>query len=131
MDDLLYLAHRVPYPPNKGEKIRAYHALLHLARRFRVHLGCFADDPSDERHLPALKELCASVCIVPLNRWIGLARGASALAMNGSLSEGYFRDARMSHWVVDTMRGARPKNIFVFSSAMAPYAMAYGQTHRV
>ena len=55
MRHLLFLAHRVPYPPDKGEKIRAYHALIHLAQRFKVHLGCFADDPDDLNHLPHLQ----------------------------------------------------------------------------
>ena len=32
MEDLLYLAHRIPYPPNKGDKIRSWHILKHLAQ---------------------------------------------------------------------------------------------------
>lgn len=40
MPDLLFLCHRVPYPPNKGEKIRAWHILTPLARTHRVRLGC-------------------------------------------------------------------------------------------
>ena len=45
MRDALLLTHRIPYPPNKGDKIRSYHLLRHLARDWRVHLGCFVDDP--------------------------------------------------------------------------------------
>ena len=36
MRDLLFLPHRIPYPPNKGDKIRAYHVLRYLQRHFRV-----------------------------------------------------------------------------------------------
>ena len=39
MSELLFIAHRVPYPPNKGDKIRSYHALRHLAARHRVLLS--------------------------------------------------------------------------------------------
>jgi sugar transferase (PEP-CTERM/EpsH1 system associated) len=131
MADLLYLAHRMPFPPDKGEKIRAYHALICLARSFKIHLGCFADDPEDEKHLPVLQDLCASVRVIPLRRRSGLARGAYALALGSSLSEHYFRDARLSQWVEETVRRARPQSIFVYSSAMAPYAMPYASTHRV
>ena len=48
MANLLYLVHRLPYPPNKGDKVRSYHLLRHLAERHKVHLGTFIDDPDDE-----------------------------------------------------------------------------------
>lgn len=44
MRDLLFLCQRIPYPPNKGEKIRAFRILDHLSRDYRIHLGCFIDD---------------------------------------------------------------------------------------
>ena len=45
MPRLLFLAHRIPYPPTKGDKIRAWHMLDHLAARHKVDLGCLVDDP--------------------------------------------------------------------------------------
>ena len=33
MQELLFLAHRIPYPPNKGDKIRSYHLLRYLSSR--------------------------------------------------------------------------------------------------
>jgi sugar transferase (PEP-CTERM/EpsH1 system associated) len=131
MGDLLFLAHRVPYPPDKGDKIRAYHVLRHLAQTFRIHLGCFADDPKDEQYRAQLADLCATVFVAPLSRKTALARGLGALALGGSLSEFYFHDARMTRFVADTMARVRPENIFLFCSAMAPYAMPYARTHRV
>ena len=47
MKDLLFIAHRIPYPPDKGEKIRAWNILRHLAERYRVHLATFIDSPED------------------------------------------------------------------------------------
>ena len=55
MAKILFLAHRVPFPPNKGDKIRAYHILEHLAARHQVWLGACADDPADMQHLQAAK----------------------------------------------------------------------------
>jgi len=37
----------------------------------------------------------------------------------------------MRRWVKDTMQRARPRNIFVFCSAMAPYAMPYARENRI
>jgi sugar transferase (PEP-CTERM/EpsH1 system associated) len=130
MQDLLFLAHRLPYPPDKGDKIRAYHVLRHLARKFRVHLGCFADEPGDLQYASRLGDYCTSVFVVPLNRRKALARGLTALAAGRSLSEAYFRDVRMSRWVAETMATVSPANVFVFCSAMAPYALPYASTNR-
>ena len=44
---LLFLCHRIPYPPNKGDKIRSFHLLRALAGRYQVHLGCFVDEPAE------------------------------------------------------------------------------------
>ena len=131
MRDLLYLSHRVPFPPDKGDKIRSYHALTYLAQRFKIHLGCFVDDTDDEEHLPALRALCETLHAVPLKRRGGLVRGLCGFATGASFSENYFRDARMSSWVAGTMHRVRPKTIFVYSSAMAPYAMPYRSAHCV
>src|SRR3546814_15527540 len=56
MDKILFLAHRIPYPPDRGDKIRSWHMLKHLGGLARVHLACFADDEGDAAHLPALRE---------------------------------------------------------------------------
>jgi hypothetical protein len=50
MNELLYLTHRIPYPPNKGDKIRSFNILKYLSQHFRVHLGSFVDDPDDWRY---------------------------------------------------------------------------------
>ena len=50
MKEILFLIHRLPYPPNKGDKIRSYHILKYLSRTFRVHLGTFVDDAYDWRY---------------------------------------------------------------------------------
>ena len=66
MEDLLFLAHRIPYPPNKGDKIRSYHILKHLARSYHVHLGAFVDDPDDWHYRDKIEAICASTCLLPL-----------------------------------------------------------------
>jgi sugar transferase (PEP-CTERM/EpsH1 system associated) len=56
MRDILFLAHRIPYPPDRGDKIRSWNILKCLGRSARVHLATFADDEADAAHLPALRE---------------------------------------------------------------------------
>ena len=56
--DLRFISHRIPYPPDKGEKIRGLNLLKHLARTYRIHLGCLMDSPEDPAHLVTLREWC-------------------------------------------------------------------------
>ncbi|CUI06522.1 TIGR03087 family PEP-CTERM/XrtA system glycosyltransferase [Massilia antarctica] len=131
MDDLLLLIHRIPYPPNKGDKIRSYHLLKHLARYYRVHLGTFVDDPDDWQHLPRVQALCASSHFARLDPTRARVRSLGALLANRSLSLDYYRDKGLREWVGATMAANKVERILVFSSPMAQYAEAYRQARRV
>jgi polysaccharide biosynthesis protein PslH len=123
MHDLLFLAQRIPYPPNKGDKIRSYHLLRGLARTYRLHLGCFVDDPADWPHVERLAPLVASHCVLPLDRRRAQLRGLSGLLSGQPLSLPYYRDRRMARWVDGVMERTRPRAAFLFSSQMAQYVV--------
>ncbi|MYN10685.1 TIGR03087 family PEP-CTERM/XrtA system glycosyltransferase [Pseudoduganella aquatica] len=131
MDNLLLLVHRIPYPPNKGDKIRSYHLLKHLAEHYRVHLATFVDDQDDWQHVPRLQAMTASAHFAPLNPKKARVRSLGALLGNRSLSLDYYRDAGLRRWVDETVRREGITRIVVFSSAMAQYAEAYPDATRV
>ena len=76
---ILYLTHRIPYPPDKGDKIRSYHLLAHLARRGAVDLITHVDDPRDLRHEQILRDCCRRVEIQPINRGLGYLKALGSL----------------------------------------------------
>lgn len=129
--DVLLLVHRIPYPPNKGDKIRSYHILKHLAQHHRVHLATFIDDADDWQHVPLVQQLCASSHFAKLNPKLARVRSLGALLGNRSLSLDYYSDATLRAWVANAMREHGIGRILVFSSAMAQYAEDYPQAHRV
>jgi hypothetical protein len=55
--DILFLCHRIPYPPNKGDKIRSHALLKHHAQNHRVHVACFVDDPADMEYAQDVRRL--------------------------------------------------------------------------
>ena len=61
---ILYLAHRLPYPPNRGDRIRSYHTIKYLAQHALVDLACFSDEPVDDVALSKLLELCDRLTVV-------------------------------------------------------------------
>ena len=131
MEDLLLLIHRIPYPPNKGDKIRSYNLLKHLARDYRVHLATFVDDADDWQYVPKVEAMCASSHFARLNPLKARVRSLGALVKNRSLSLDYYQDAGMARWVEQAMAAHKVKRVMVFSSPMAQYADGYRDARRV
>jgi len=130
MRDLLFLAHRIPYPPTKGDKLRAWHFLRHFAKSRRVHLGCFIDDDRDWAHVPVLKDLAADTCFVPLRRSRALARSLPALLSERPMTLPYYYDAGLAQWT-DRLQRDQSMTVFVYSSSMAQYAMGQPRSTRI
>jgi sugar transferase (PEP-CTERM/EpsH1 system associated) len=131
VEDLLLLIHRIPYPPNKGDKIRSYNLLKHLARHYRVHLATFVDDADDWQHVPHVEALCASSHFAAMKPLQARVKSLTALLKNRSLSLEYYRDAGLARWVQGTMAAQKIERVLVFSSAMAQYADPYRDARRV
>src|SRR5687768_16534983 len=99
MRELLYLVHRIPYPPNKGDKIRSYHLLEHLAQHHRVHLGTFIDDEGDRKYIEKVKSLCGETCFVNLYPGMARVRSLSGLFSGKPLTLPYYWNSRLQAWV--------------------------------
>lgn len=100
--EILFLAHRIPYPPNRGDKMRSWHLLRHLGRHAKVHLGAFADDEEDAAYLGALRE-----------------------AMGGSLGEAYIEPRHRSKlWPLRALLRNQPAALAAFhgSGGMTDFA---------
>ena len=125
MSEILFLSHRVPYPPTKGDKIRSWHLLSGLARRCTVHLGSFVDDPADWSDLDALRAVCGELCLRPIARRAALARGLTGLLHGAPVTTGYYRDRALGDWVRALAARRRLDAVFVYSSSMAQYAESH------
>jgi sugar transferase (PEP-CTERM/EpsH1 system associated) len=122
MRDILFLAHRVPYPPDRGDKIRGFHILRHLAQHARVHLVAFADDPRDLA-ADAPDWLTGEHAVV----WRGKPRwraAIEALATGRPVSLTAFDDADVRGAVDDLLARHPIDTIYVFSGQMAQYLPA-------
>lgn len=122
MANVLFLVHRLPYPPNKGDKVRSFHMLKHLAARHKVFLGTFVDDPDDEQHLPVVRSMCEDMRAVTLHPATAKVRSLAGLMTGEPLSLAYYRDTSLRSWVDGVRAQHRIAATVVFSSAMAQYA---------
>ena len=131
MEELLFLAHRIPFPPNKGDKIRSFNALKFLAKHYRVHLGAFVDDPVDWQRAHELKAYCAQTQLVALNKRTARLRSLSGFITGRALTLPYYRDRRMARWVDSVLRSRPIKAVFVYSAAMVQYVEHAGHVRRL
>ncbi|MBF0143926.1 MAG: TIGR03087 family PEP-CTERM/XrtA system glycosyltransferase [Magnetococcales bacterium] len=131
MEPLLFLAHRIPYPPNKGDKIRSFHLLRHLVDHFRVHLGTYIDDADDWRHVEALCDLCrgGSTRFVQLHPLVGRLRGLPALGRGEALTVPYYRDRALGRWIGATLEREPIRKVVIFSSAPAQFLIGPEHAH--
>ncbi len=129
--NILYLAHRIPYPPDKGDKLRSYREVEHLARRHRVWCACFVDDPADEAHVHPLRAFCQDVAAIPLSRARAKIRGLAGLLCGRTLTESFYSHSRMRATLKRWSRAVDFDAVVAFSSSMAPYALAVPAKRRV
>ncbi len=121
MHDLLFLVHRIPFPPNKGDKVRSFHLLRHLAQHYRVWLGTFVDDPDDWQHIDEVRRFCADVYCAPLDPRRAKPWSLRGLATGEPLTLPYYRHAGLQAWVDQVVTAQGIERALVFSSAMAQY----------
>jgi sugar transferase (PEP-CTERM/EpsH1 system associated) len=123
---VLLVTHRVPYPPDKGDRIRTYHLLRHLSRRARVFLACLDDEEASPETTRTLEGLCADVAVVPAGgpaRWL---RALASLALGRTASEGLFSSPGLRR-VVDEWASKVPfRSALASASSVAPYLMRPG-----
>jgi polysaccharide biosynthesis protein PslH len=121
MGEILFLAHRVPFPPDRGDRIRSHHLLKALAKLAPVHVGCFAEgDRAGEGELAAI---AASHCVVPRGKPLPLA-GIEAVMAGKPVSLTAFHSRKLERWVRDTIAARKITAIVVFSGQMGQYVPA-------
>jgi sugar transferase (PEP-CTERM/EpsH1 system associated) len=121
MQELLYLAHRIPYPPNKGDKVRSFHEIEHLAKSYRIHLGTFVDDDDDWQHTDTLRKICGETCFVRLNPRLARFKSAVGLLTNQALTLPYYRHGDLARWIERLLADHPIRHAVSYSSAMAQY----------
>ncbi|MXO95607.1 TIGR03087 family PEP-CTERM/XrtA system glycosyltransferase [Erythrobacter aquimaris] len=120
MGDILFLAHRMPFPPNRGDKIRSHHLIKALARLGPVHVGTFAETQEDRDHCAELSTIAASSHVADRNKPLVLA-GIQAVLSGKSVSLAAFHDCGLQYWVEQTLAANAIDTIVIFSGQMGQY----------
>lgn len=118
--EVLFLAHRMPFPPDRGDKIRSSHVLRQLAALGPVHVATFAESDADLAQEPTVAALSASHCLVRRTKPLPLA-GAEALLRGQPVSVTAFHSPHLEAYVAKVLAERPISAIYVFSGQMGQY----------
>jgi sugar transferase (PEP-CTERM/EpsH1 system associated) len=122
----LFLCHRLPFPPNKGDKIRSHALLKHLAEQGPVHVACFIDDPDDLQYRDDVRRLAGGECLFePINKATKWRRAIDAIVRGESMTTAFFSSPTMQKWIRELVATEDIRSTIVFGSAMAPYLLKH------
>lgn len=129
--NILYLTHRIPYPPTKGDKLRSFHQLRALCDAHDVWCACFVDEPADMKHVATIEQMCRGVRAIPISKTAALFRGARSLLGGKTVTEGFYDHAAMRSQIEDWSCKVDFDVAVAFSSSMVPYVPLAGAPRTV
>ncbi len=120
---ILFIVHRIPYPPNKGDKIRSFFILKHLAQKHEIYLTCLIDDKHDLQYVENLSKYCKGMEFSLINKTWANFRMLFNLLSGKSLSLAYFGSGKLHKKVKYWLKTINFDAIYVYSSGVAQYAI--------
>ncbi len=118
---LLFLTHRVPHPPNRGDRIRTFHFLRHLAQHADVWLAAMADEPVEKESLRVLNHLCQDVALIPVQPRLRWVRAGVSFLSGRAISAGAFASPQLTQVLKQWGRSVEFTATLSSSSVMATY----------
>ena len=119
---LLFLAHRLPFPPDRGDRIRSFHLLQLLTQHFTVDLACTSDEPVHPEHRAALQALTQRLAVQRIHRLSSRIRGATALAGGMAITPAMFFRRRLARTIEGWQRETPYDALLTFCTGMAMYS---------
>ena len=109
---IVYLVSRVPYPLEKGDKLRAYHQLIELSKSNEIHLICLNDSENNEESVKHLKSFCTSVTVYKLPKIKIYWRLLMAVFSRKPYQVHYFYDRSVASKITKQINSLEPNHIF-------------------
>jgi sugar transferase (PEP-CTERM/EpsH1 system associated) len=128
---ILFLAQRVPFPPNRGDKITTYHQIRHLSREHDIFVACLADGVEDLHHGGGLKPFVRALEAIPLGRARARMRALAAIGTRTPLTVAYFGEPALHERIRALIRSHSFDLIIAYSSSMAQYVEEFDDVPRI
>jgi sugar transferase (PEP-CTERM/EpsH1 system associated) len=128
---IFYICRRVPFPPDRGDKIAAFNAIRHLAARHEVHVFCLGDGVQDLANISGLQAYAKSVSAAPVDEFTIKLRALAALVTGQPLSVAALNESNLHDAIQKKFTELRPDLIIVYSCNMAQFAEHFPNVPRI
>lgn len=123
MERILFISQKIPYPPNKGCKIRSYNEILFLHDRYEIDMVTLYDGREEIQYIRKLTKYCGYLHYFHINKFFSFIKGLFFLLIGKSFSEGYYHSKKVKKLIHKLVKGSNYKFVFCFSSRVAQYVM--------
>jgi len=118
---ILFLCHRLPYPPKRGGKIRPFNMIRHLSRRHEVTVATVARSAAEVAEGQDLRKYCHELHVGQIPTYAGWGRFGLYTATTYPATFGYFYSPALDRTVQTLLATRDFEAIFVHCSSMGPY----------
>ncbi len=116
--EIIFLCQRVPYPPDRGDRITTWNFLQRLCQTYAVHLFCLASDLNDLEKKDVLSKHCASVHIYFKSLWQSRYDAGLGLFSREPISNSYYHSPAMRVDIQQLLQTNTISMIYAYSSNM-------------
>jgi len=120
---ILMLTQRLPYAPDRGDRLRAYHMLRHLHEHADVEVVSLVHDDEEASHVKEMASFTSRVTALRVTRIRNAVNGIGALATGTPLTHALLDAPGMRQVLRDIVAQRRPDVVFAYCSSMAKFAM--------
>lgn len=118
---LFFLLPRVPYPTEKGDKLRAFHQIKQLSRHHEIILCSLNDSVLHKDALHVLNKYVKAVHVISLDKFSILMNIVKALFSGRPLQVGYFYSTSAKRQILKLIKQYKPDHIFCQLIRVAEY----------
>jgi sugar transferase (PEP-CTERM/EpsH1 system associated) len=118
---ILFLTPRFPYPPLKGDSLRAYHQLRTLSTNHKITLLSLAEAPVSAEDYRQVADLCERVIVVPLPKWRAMLNMGLGLLSRQPLQVRYYQSAAFRRLLKTTLATEQFDVVHATLIRMLPY----------
>lgn len=118
---IFFLLPRVPYPTEKGDKLRAFHQIKQLSRHHEIILCSLNDSVLHKDALHVLKKYVKEVHVINLNKFSILFNILKAFFTGKPMQVGYFYSAAAKRRILKLIDQTKPDHIFCQLIRVAEY----------
>src|SRR6185369_7971868 len=119
---ILFVCHRVPFPPKRGGKIRPFNVIRHLSRSgHEVVVASLARTSAELEEAQGLRDHCARTLVEIVPDPVAWCRMLVRVPTPTPSSFGYFHSPRLKRRIRAELAAQPYDLIFVHCSSVAPY----------